>query len=70
MDLKSLSYEELQDEIATLGESKFRAGQIFDWAHNKQVDSIEKMSNLSKALREKLKEKYECTSLKYVRLQE
>ena len=70
MDLKSLSYEELQNEIATLGEPKFRAGQIFDWAHNKQVDSIEKMSNLSKALREKLKENYEFTSLKCARMQE
>jgi 23S rRNA (adenine2503-C2)-methyltransferase len=70
MDLKSLSYEELQNEIATLSEPKFRAGQIFDWAHNKQVDSIEKMSNLSKALREKLKENYEFTSLKCARMQE
>ena len=70
MDLKSRSYEELQNEIATLGEPKFRAGQIFDWTHNKQVDSIEKMSNLSKALREKLKENYEFTSLKCARMQE
>ena len=70
MDIKSLTYEELQNEIMVLGESKFRAGQIFDWAHNKQVDSIEKMSNLSKALREKLKENYEFTSLKCARMQE
>ena len=70
MDLKSLSYEELQNEIATLGEPKFRAGQIFDWTHNKQVDSIEKMSNLSKALREKLQDNYGFTSLKCARMQE
>ena len=70
MDIKSLTYEELQNEIMVLGEPKFRAGQIFDWTHNKQVDSIEKMSNLSKAFREKLKEKYEFTSLKCARMQE
>ena len=70
MDLKSLSYEELQNEIATLGEPKFRAGQIFDWTHNKQVDSIEKMSNLSKAFREKLQDNYGFTSLKCARMQE
>ena len=70
MDIKSLTYEELQNEIMVLDEPKFRAGQIFDWAHNKQVDSIEKMSNLSKALREKLKENYEFTSLKCARMQE
>ena len=70
MDIKSLTYEELQNEIMVLDEPKFRASQIFDWAHNKQVDSIEKMSNLSKALREKLKENYEFTSLKCARMQE
>ena len=70
MDIKSLTYEELQNEIMVLDEPKFRTGQIFDWAHNKQVDSIEKMSNLSKALREKLKENYEFTSLKCARMQE
>ncbi len=70
MDIKSLTYEELQNEIMVLDEPKFRAGQIFDWAHNKQVDSIEKMSNLSKAFREKLKENYEFTSLKCARMQE
>ena len=70
MDIKSLTYEELQNEIMVLDEPKFRAGQIFDWAHNKQVDSIEKMSNLSKALREKLQGNYEFTSLKCARMQE
>ena len=32
MDIKSLTYEELQNEIMVLDEPKFRAGQIFDCA--------------------------------------
>ena len=56
MDLKSLTYEELQTEMKRLGESAFRAGQIYDWMHKKGAESIDEMSNLSKALREKLKE--------------
>ena len=70
MDLKSLSFEELQKEIESLGEPGFRATQIFDWMHKKLVADIDGMSNLSKALREKLKNTYEYTSLKCVRLQE
>ncbi|MCR4814698.1 MAG: 23S rRNA (adenine(2503)-C(2))-methyltransferase RlmN [Lachnospiraceae bacterium] len=70
MDLKSLSYEELQNEVLTLGEPKFRAGQIFDWIHKKQAVSVDEMSNLSKGLREKLKENYDFTNLKCARMQE
>ena len=70
MDLKSLTYEELQKETELLGEAKFRAGQIYDWMHVKQVAGIDEMTNLSKGLREKLKEHYEFTSLNCVRMQE
>ena len=70
MDLKSLTYEELQTEMKRLGESAFRAGQIYDWMHKKGAESIDEMSNLSKALREKLKKQYEYTALSCERLQE
>ncbi|MBR3041020.1 MAG: 23S rRNA (adenine(2503)-C(2))-methyltransferase RlmN [Lachnospiraceae bacterium] len=70
MDLKSLSFEELQEEFAILGEPKFRVSQVYDWMHKKCVSDIDEMTNLSKALREKLKEKYEFTSLRMARMQE
>ncbi len=70
MDLKSLTFEELQKEMNVLGEPKFRAGQIFEWMHVHQAASVDEMTNLSKALREKLKENYEYTSLKCARMQE
>ena len=34
-DIKSLTLEELTEEIKTLGEKPFRAGQLFSWMHEK-----------------------------------
>lgn len=59
VDLKSLNMEELNNYILSLGEKKFRAKQIYEWLHVKLVGSFDEMSNLSVALREKLKA--ECT---------
>lgn len=54
-DLLSMFCEELEDYCKnTLGEPRFRAGQIFKWMH--AGEEFDGMSNLSKALREKLKE--------------
>ncbi|KXL51733.1 putative dual-specificity RNA methyltransferase RlmN [Anaerotignum neopropionicum] len=53
-DLKSMNLEEIQFFMADLGEPKFRAKQLFEWMHKKQVSSFDEMTNLSKGLREKL----------------
>ena len=56
-DILSLLPEELEAEFVAMGEQKFRAGQVFQWL-SRGVRSFDEMSNLSKALREKLKERY------------
>lgn len=53
--------------LKELGEPKFRAKQIFDWLHAKQVDSFEEMTNLSKGLREKLSETASINGVEIVR---
>ena len=53
-DIRSLSYEELKQEIEALGEKAFRAKQIYEWLHVKLVDRFEEMTNLSKVLRDNL----------------
>ncbi len=63
-DIKSLTLDELIEEMKELGLQKFRAKQIYDWLHTKLVCSFEEMSNLSKNDRIKLAEKYEITSLR------
>lgn len=57
-DIRSLTKEELKEEMAGLGEKAFRAGQIYDWMHKKLVGSFSEMTNLSKNLREKLEQEY------------
>ena len=58
MDIRSLNKEELTAELLSMGEKKFRAGQIFRWLHRDLADSFAEMTNLSLALREKLSESF------------
>ena len=62
-DLKSLNLEQLTQELLEQGEKKFRAKQVYSWIHEKLVDSFDEMTNLSKDLREKLKENYTLNSM-------
>lgn len=62
-DIKSLYLEELEEELGQLGEKSFRAKQIYQWVHQKLAADFEDMSNLSKALREKLRQQYTLTAL-------
>lgn len=64
MDLRSLTQEQLKEEMLKIGEKPFRAKQIFDWLHVKQVSSFDEMTNLSKPLRDKLKEKFGISDIK------
>ena len=67
IDIKSMNTAELEDLLKELGEPKFRAKQIFDWLHAKQVNSFEEMTNLSKGLREKLAETASINGVEIVR---
>ncbi len=68
-DIKSLNLEQLTEELQSIGEKKFRAKQIYSWIHEKLADSFDEMTNLSKNLREKLKENYTLNSLEAVAVQ-
>ena len=68
-DIKSLNLEQLTGELLNIGEKKFRAKQIYSWIHEKLVDSFDEMTNLSKDLREKLKENYTLNSMDAVAVQ-
>ena len=59
-DIKSMTMEEITQACRDMGEPAFRGKQIFTWLH-KGAASFDDMSNLSKALREKLKERYFIT---------
>ena len=65
-DIKSKTIEELKELLAGWGEKAFRATQIFGWIHEKRVASYTEMTNLSKALREKLETECEWVSIKEI----
>ncbi len=70
LDIKSLTLEELKEEMEKLGEKPFRAGQIFQWMHEKLAEGFEEMTNLPLSLRQKLTDTFEYTSAKLVNMQE
>lgn len=51
--------EELQELVSHLAEPRFRATQIAEWIYQKGATSFDEMTNLSKALREKLDQSYQ-----------
>ena len=65
-DLKSLNYQELQDELVAIGEKAFRGKQMYQWLHEKLVNTPEEMGNIPAALKEKLKLQYTCSSLQMI----
>ena len=54
INLMGLSRLQMEQFFLELGEKKFRAHQILKWIHHAGITQIEEMSNLGKALREKL----------------
>ena len=69
IDIKSMNLSELTIFIAQLGEKSFRAKQIYQWIHQKQINSFSDMTNISKKLIEKLNEKAVLTTLKPIEVQ-
>lgn len=69
-DIKSLNLKELTAFVESLGEKSFRAKQIYQWLHVKQVASFEEMTNISKAFIEKLNENAILVTLRKETFQE
>ncbi len=56
VNLMGLSRLQLEQFFLDMGEKKFRAHQVLKWIHHAGITQIEEMSNLGRALREKLVE--------------
>lgn len=57
-DIRNLSPDQLKLEFIAMGEPAFRAKQVYEWLWAKSCTDFDEMSNLSKSLREKLKEQF------------
>lgn len=54
IQLKGLTLNELQEYFISIGEPKYRGGQIFNWLYNHISFNFSEMENISKELRQKL----------------
>lgn len=57
-DIRQLSLETITEDLKEMGEPAFRARQVYSWLWEKSARTFDDMTNLSKPLREKLKERY------------
>ncbi|MEW6172175.1 MAG: 23S rRNA (adenine(2503)-C(2))-methyltransferase RlmN [Bacillota bacterium] len=56
MNIKALSFDEIESFIKDLGEPRFRARQVIDWLFVKGVATFDAMTNLPLSLRQRLSE--------------
>jgi len=68
-DIKSLTREELEAQFAAWEQPVYRVKQLMDWLYVQRVTDWEAMTNLPKALREKLSHEYSLGALELIRKQ-
>src|SRR6516225_5120427 len=68
-DIKSLTREELQSQFTAWNQPAYRVEQLLEWLYARRAVDWEAMSNLPKALREKLREHFTLQTLELVRKQ-
>ncbi len=68
--LIGMTPEELSKEVELLGMPRFTAKQLTKWLYEKRVASIDEMTDISKANREKLAEKFCVGTMNHVLRQE
>lgn len=57
-DIRSFDLDALKELTASLGQPAFRAKQLHEWIFNKNVCSFDEMTNLPKAFRDQLAERF------------
>ena len=62
-NIRTLSLADIEKYFEVLGEKKFRAKQLYEWLWQKQAQTIDSMTNLSKELRHRLSEDYTLPAL-------
>ena len=64
IDVRSLTLEALEKIFVESGEKAFRAKQVYGWLWEKSAADFDQMSNISKELRQKLKEQFIINAVK------
>jgi 23S rRNA (adenine2503-C2)-methyltransferase len=64
--LKGMTLQEMNTYFYTIGEPKYRGGQVFNWLYNHLITDFNDMNNLPKEFRNKLADETIIHSLEYV----
>jgi len=70
MDIKTLSHTQLVTWLKDHGIRSFRADQIFKWIYHRQADTFHEMTDLNKALRQRLATHFTIDRLETVRTED
>ena len=62
-EISDLTLPELIERLARIGVAPYRGGQILRWINRRKVDSFESMTDLSKAVRTSLEERFTIARL-------
>ena len=64
INIKDLSADQVYSFVEEISEPKYRADQLLNWLYKKNAESFNEMTNISKALRNKLAEQVELSMFK------
>ena len=68
-NIYNLTLKNLEDYFVSIGDKKFKGGQVFDWLYRKRVKSFDDMSNIKKEVIEHLKENFEMKTLEITKVE-
>ena len=54
-EIYSLSLDEIQDYVLSIGQKPYKAKQIYSWLYKKRIDSFDEMTDIKKENIERLK---------------
>lgn len=64
------SLKELEEYFTSIGDKKFRATQIYDFLYKKRIDDMDKFSNISKNIKEHMRDNFSFEKIEMILKQE
>ena len=61
MNIREYSIAELEEKLSSFNEKSYRSKQIYEWLHKHMIANLDEASNLSKDLREKIKNSFDTS---------
>ena len=65
-NIYGLSISDLEEYFLNIGEKKFKAIQVFEWLYQKRVTSFDEMTNIKKAVLDRLKDDFQIKRVEIV----